>query len=92
MSDDGGGLHERRTPPRTGQVQIADFTVLVRVPGRPAAVRVFTAAEQEEAAKYASENAGVVVQLPIPPPKGYTADSNGNLIRSVALEADRAPA
>lgn len=65
-------------------MQIADFTVLVRVPGRPAAVRVFTAAEQEEAANYASENAGVVVPLPIPPPKSYAADSSGNLIPSVA--------
>lgn len=38
MTDDGSGPHIRQTPRRTGQAQVADFTILVRVPGRPATV------------------------------------------------------
>jgi hypothetical protein len=45
MSDDGGGLPVRQTPRRIGQAPIAEFTILVRVPGRPGAVRVFADAE-----------------------------------------------
>jgi hypothetical protein len=66
MSDEDSGLHVRQTPrKRTGEAKIADFTLLVRIPGQPAAVRVFTDAEQAEAACYASEVAGVVVPLPL---------------------------
>jgi hypothetical protein len=93
MSDDDSGLHVRQTPrKRTGEAQIADFTMLVRVPGQPAAVRVYTAAEQGEAARYASEVGGVVVSLPLSPPAGYTPDPSGSLIPSVLSAADRAPA
>ena len=34
---------------RTGNVQVSDFTMMVKVPGRPQAIRVFTAAEDAEA-------------------------------------------
>jgi hypothetical protein len=55
MSDDGGGLHVRQTPrTRAREAQIADFTMLVRVPGQPAAVRVYANDEQSEAARSAS--------------------------------------
>jgi hypothetical protein len=71
MSDDGSGLHVRQSPRRPGQqVQIADFTILVRVPGRPTVVRVYTDAEQDEAVRCASEVAGVVVPLPLPSSRG----------------------
>lgn len=69
MSDDGAGLHVRQGPrKRTGELSVADFTMLVRVPGKPAAVRVYTGDEQDEAARYAAESGGVVVPLPLSPP------------------------
>jgi hypothetical protein len=76
MSDDGAGLHVRQNPSkRTGDVQIADFTLLVRVPSQPAAVRAYTDAESDEAAHYAAEVGGVVVPLPLPLPDGGIVDS-----------------
>lgn len=65
-------------------MQIVDFTTLVRVPNQPAAVRAYTAAESDEAARYAGKAGGVVVPLPLPPPDGGTADfgkavTEGNL-------------
>lgn len=71
---------------------IADFTMLVRVPGQPAAVRVYADAEQGEAARYASEVGGVVVPLPLSPPAGYTPGASGSLIASALSETDPAPA
>jgi hypothetical protein len=47
-------------------MKIADVTMLVRVPGQPAAVRVFTDAERAEADTYAAATGGTVVQLPLP--------------------------
>ena len=56
MSDDDSSLQVRQAPrKRTGEAHVADFTMLVRVPGQPAAVRVYTDAEQDEGARYASE-------------------------------------
>lgn len=73
MSDDDSELHVRQSPrKRTGEAQVADFTLLVRVPGQPAAVRAYTHAEQGEAARYASDVGGVVVPLPLSTPAGYT--------------------
>lgn len=55
MSDDGAGLHVRQSPrKRAGELSVADFTMLVRVPGQPAAVRVFTDDERDEADRYAA--------------------------------------
>ncbi|OFJ50926.1 hypothetical protein BEL07_25505 [Mycolicibacterium grossiae] len=65
---------------RTDPVDVADFTMLVRVPDRPDLIRSFTDAEESEAHKYASETGGSVVPLPLPPPSGYTVDPDGNLI------------
>jgi hypothetical protein len=67
MSEDGSGQHVRQTPRRTGQVHIVDFTILVRVPGRAAAARVYTDPEREEAVRYAAEVGGDVVPLPLSP-------------------------
>ncbi|MBY0290916.1 MAG: hypothetical protein K2X52_27820 [Mycobacteriaceae bacterium] len=87
MSDDGGGQHVRQTPrKRTGELSVADFTLLVRVPGEPAAVRVYSDDEQDEAARYAAEVGGVVVPLPLSPSTGYTPTPDGSLIATVAGE------
>ena len=65
---------------RTTPVEVADFTMLVKVPGQPEAIRAFTADEADEARKYAADTGGTVVPLPLPPPDGYTTDDAGNLI------------
>ncbi|CAN5469989.1 hypothetical protein BH09ACT8_BH09ACT8_55500 [soil metagenome] len=39
--------------------------MMVRVPGRPAAIRVFTEEERTEANNYATETGGTVVELPL---------------------------
>lgn len=44
---------------------VADFTMMVRVPGRPAAIRVFTEEERTEANDYAAQMGGTVVELPL---------------------------
>lgn len=49
-----GGISDRRSPKR-GRVDLADLTLIVRPPGRPAQVRAFTDAERAEAAAYANE-------------------------------------
>ena len=83
MSDDDSGLHVRQTPrKRTGEAQIADFTMLVRVPGQPAAVRVFTDAERAAADTYAAATGGTVVPLPLPTPAEATHTGGGDEIAS----------
>ncbi|WP_006246409.1 hypothetical protein [Mycolicibacterium tusciae] len=80
---------------RTDQVTVADFTMLVRVDVKPAAVRVFTDAEADDAATYAAEIGGEIVQLPLDPPAGYTTDSRGHLVPvspSEAASTDDGPA
>lgn len=65
VTEDGSGLHVRQAPRKQiGDVKIADFTLLVHVPGHPDAVRVFTDAERVEADTYAAESGGIVVPLP----------------------------
>jgi hypothetical protein len=67
VTDDGSALHVRQAPrKRSGEEKIADFTMLVRVPGQPAAVRAFTDAERTEADTYAAATGGTVVPLPLP--------------------------
>jgi len=64
---------------RTDQVTIADFTLLVRVPGRPSAVRVFTDDEADDAAAYAAATGGSIAELPLAPPAGYIVADDGSL-------------
>lgn len=64
------GLSSRSKRP---SARIEDLVLLVRVPGRPDAVRAFTAAEQEEAESYAATTGGIVE--PLPPPSGPPAVS-----------------
>lgn len=57
-------LVERRPPARRRDVPISDYTMLVRVPGQPAACRVFTDDEADEAAEYARTTGGAIENLP----------------------------
>lgn len=93
MSDDGnGGLHVRQAPrTRSGDVRITDLTMMVRVPGQPAAVRVYTDAEHDEAARYAADTGGEVVPLPLSPPAGYTTGPHGSLVPAAPTAAVEAP-
>ena len=89
MSDDGnGGLHVRQSPrTRSADVHIADLTMMVRVPGQPAAVRDYTEAESDDAARYAAETGGEVVRLPLSPPPDYVHGSNGSLVPAAPIAA-----
>jgi hypothetical protein len=69
MSDDGSGQHVRQSPRKqAGDLRVADFTMMVRVPGQPAAVRVYADAERDEAARYAATTGGEAVPLPLSQP------------------------
>lgn len=52
---------ERRRP--RASAKLADLTMIVRVPGRPADVRTFTDAEADEAQRYAESNGATVEPL-----------------------------
>lgn len=65
---------------RTAPVEVSDFTMLVKVPGRPAEIRVFTDDEADEARAYAEATGGTIVPLPLPPPDGYTTNERGHLV------------
>lgn len=66
---------------------------MVRVPGKPSAVRVYIDAERDEAARYATESGGEVVPLPLSPVAGYTTGPHGSLIPIAPTEpvSDRVP-
>jgi hypothetical protein len=57
--------NEVRLPPREPLVELKDLTTIVLVPADPAAVRAFTAAEEQEARQYAADNGGTCVSLPL---------------------------
>lgn len=59
--------HTRDIPKRRG-VKVADLVWLVRVPGRPKAIRVYTADEEAEADQYAALVAGAKEPLPVADP------------------------
>lgn len=81
MSDDSTGLPSRQSPrKRSDDAHVSDFTMMVRVPGRPTAVRAYTDAERDDAVQYAAETKGEVVPLPLSSPVGYTAGPHGTLI------------
>ena len=58
----------RQRPTRT-DVTLKDLTLIVRPPGRPAAIRAFTDADRAEAETYAAETGAVVEQLPFQRPQ-----------------------
>lgn len=92
MSDDAGGLSVRQSPrTRAGDARVADFTLLVRVPGQPSAVRVFTDDEADEAAQYAAGSGGVVVPLPLSAPTGYLPGPDGSFVPAAGAIEDAPP-
>lgn len=89
VTEDSSPYHVVQKPrKRSEAVEIADFTMMVRVPGQPEALSVFTAAEVEEANRYAAEAGGSVVVLPLDPPSGYELDEASGVLVPVA-EPDR---
>ena len=52
-----------RDTPRRTSVRLEDLTLLVRVPGRPEAIRAFTSDERADAEAYAAAVAGDLVPL-----------------------------
>lgn len=67
---DPAGLSSRQAPKRP-PARIGDLSLLVRVPGRPDAVRAFTAAEQGDAETYAAVAGGIVEPLPLAAVSGH---------------------
>lgn len=61
---DAPGLSERRPPARRRDTKVSEFTLLVRVPGDPSAIRVFTPDDADEAAQYAAATGGTIEDLP----------------------------
>lgn len=67
MTENGNGLSVRQAPRKRAPAAIKDFTMMVRVPGDPAAVRVFTDVERADADTYAADTGGTLVPLPLRP-------------------------
>ncbi len=69
VSTDASSFSTRETPRRrpAGET-VADFTMLVRVPGKPASFRAFTEPERREAEQYAERTGGTLIELPLPLP------------------------
>ena len=63
MTDPDNGGPANRQAPKRARVNVADLTLIVHVPGRPADVRVFTDAETDAAQTYASSVGGTVEPL-----------------------------
>lgn len=57
--------HVVRQQPRSSGAELSDFTLIVRPPGRPADIRVFTDGQRVEAELYAADNEAVVESLPL---------------------------
>lgn len=81
MTEDAHPHHVVQKPrKRTQQITVADIAMLVRVPGRPTAIRAYTAEEEAEALQYAAATGGTVVPLPLSPPSGYVVGPSGHLV------------
>lgn len=57
----------QRQKPRSGPVELADLTLIVRPPGQPWDIRTFTDAQRADADAYAAQHGAVVETLPLPP-------------------------
>lgn len=68
MSEPTNGDMRVRVAPKRRDVELADLTILVRVPDNPTATAVFTAGEQQEADQYAAEHGGICTPLPVADP------------------------
>ena len=62
-NNDAGAGPTNRVAPTRGRVAIGELTLIVRPPGRPAGVRVYTDDEATEAQAYADEVGGPVERL-----------------------------
>ena len=64
MKDDSAAPPSRVSPRKRNQsISVADITMLVRVPGKPTAIRAFTDDERELAAEYAGKVVFVTVDV-----------------------------
>lgn len=59
--------HAEVRRPRRGGASLRDLTMIVRIHGRPADVRVFTDDEETDAQQYATRNSGVLERFPARP-------------------------
>jgi hypothetical protein len=92
MTEDGSGLQVRESPRKRGaDVGVADFTMMVRVPGQPAAVHVYTDDDRDEAERYAEAVGGTLVPLPPAPPAGYTEGPTGSLVPIAPAVTEQRP-
>lgn len=57
-----------RQPRKSTGGSVNDYTLIVRPPGKPAEIRVFTDARRDEAEAYAVLKSAVVESLPFPYP------------------------
>lgn len=64
--DTAGSPPSSRVAPNRIRVPLAELTLIVRPPGRPTAIRAFTAAEFVDAQAYAADSDAPVEQLPPP--------------------------
>lgn len=62
--DPAGSPPSNRVAPKRLRVPLAELSLIVRPPGRPAAIRAFTATESVEAHAYAADTGALVEQLP----------------------------
>ena len=53
-------------PQRRSEVRMEDCTLIVRPPGNPFAIKVFTDATRADAELYAAEHGAAVETLPLP--------------------------
>lgn len=58
------GFTVNRPPLKRQPATIGDLTMLVHLPGQPAAVRAFTDDELDDANAYAAEHGGTIEPLP----------------------------
>lgn len=88
MTEAASNYHVVQKPrKRADDVEITDFTMMVRVPGQPDALSVFTDSQADEAARYAADTGGTVIPLPLEPPQGYAFDAaSGVLVPAFASE------
>lgn len=74
MSTDPTSISVRQSPARRDAGEtVADFTILVRIPGKPATFRAYTPAEHADAEAFAASVDGTVIELPLQPPAGADA-------------------
>lgn len=90
MTEDSGSYVVKKPRKRTDDGAIADYTMMVRVPGQPDALCVFTDEQVDDAERYAADNGGTIVPLPLDPPRGYVADEASGVLVPILNTAGKA--